>query len=170
MRPAAFRRGARRNAKSPAEMSQRVSPQTSSSACKPAAKVVDFGTLGFAGGSVGNFFGLAEQIFPLCLVKIVERQRGSFDVEYKRGHWQQTCFRRIKPARQSNRSRCGRQFRSGQILQSAVRPARKPVFQCPVPPTRERQNNIEFLNFLFTHESVPMNCSCSNRVSENTRF
>ena len=46
----------------------------------------DFGALGFAGGFVGDLFGLAEQVFLLRLVKMFERQRGSLDVKNNGGH------------------------------------------------------------------------------------
>ena len=46
----------------------------------------DFLALGVLGDGVGNFFGLAEEIFLLRLVKSFERQRGGFDVKNKCGH------------------------------------------------------------------------------------
>jgi len=43
--------------------------------------LADFGAFGFAGRFIGDFFSLAEQVFPLCLVIIFQRQRGSLDVK-----------------------------------------------------------------------------------------
>ena len=46
----------------------------------------DFLALGVRGGFVGDFFGFAEKIFLLRLVKMFEWQRGGFDVENEGGH------------------------------------------------------------------------------------
>ena len=46
----------------------------------------DFFALGLLGDGVGDFLRLAEKVFLLRLVKVVERQRGSLNVKNERGH------------------------------------------------------------------------------------
>ena len=46
----------------------------------------DLFALGGTRGFVGDFFRLAQQIFLLNFVKVLQWLRGSFDVEYESGH------------------------------------------------------------------------------------
>ena len=48
--------------------------------------LLDFGMAGGARRLVGNLLALAEQVFLLRLVELLQRQRGGFDVEYQFGH------------------------------------------------------------------------------------
>ena len=53
---------------------------------RPEAEQCGFPRVSSRGRLIGDFFGFAEKIFALGLVEIVERQRGSFDIENEPGH------------------------------------------------------------------------------------
>jgi hypothetical protein len=46
----------------------------------------DLFALGLLSDGVGDFFNLAEKLFLLRLVKVLQRQRGSLNVKNERGH------------------------------------------------------------------------------------
>ena len=48
--------------------------------------LLDFGVAGGARRLVGDLFALAEQVFLLRFVELLQRQRGGLDVEYQFGH------------------------------------------------------------------------------------